>query len=478
MHTLGRALMFAVGMAAAPMAGAVSLDEVRVQSTLGTPLRAQVAYQAEPDDLVSAACIKLLPGERNDPGLFGFAGGWVKVDSHGRSGVIRIGNTRAINEPVLKFSLQFDCGAGHLVRDYTVLIDPVEPQYDIAETKPPAPPAAVERGLPASRKPLRALPTENGEVVLPGVTRRNRARAADDARLQLSHVAPNALRMDRRPGDNGFELKLSNELNPAFLHHKAVVTPSPSQPRDPMKAVRDDDSTAEMLRLNNQIDQLEKQLAEMRARVAATPETAPTPTPAPKASASPKLGVISHSAIQSNWNTWGDYVIWLLGAAVLAGLGYIFWLYRARHGANTMLSDHWNDTEGFDIKPAAKIKPRETLPKGEPGDGLDFGTARDSGIVVDDRERWAIEEAQIFLKQGWKEQAIALLDDEITRSPYQLDVWLMLFDIFHKERDRDRFAHYAERFRSLVRGLPIWNSIREMGQAIDPENPLYSTATT
>lgn len=475
MHALGRALMFAVGMAAAPMAGAVSLDEVRVQSTLGMPLRAQVAYQAEPDDLVSAACIKLLPGERNDPGLFGFAGGWVKVDSHGRSGVIRIGNTRGINEPVLKFSLLFDCGAGRLVRDYTVLIDPVEPQFENAEPKPAMPPAAIERALPARRKPLRALPTEEGEVVLPGVTRRNRARAADDARLQLSHVTPNPLRMDRRPAERGFELKLSSELDPAFLQRKSAATAS-ANPRDPMKAVRDDDSTAEMLRLNNQIDQLEKQLAEMRARVTAAPE--PAPASAAKASASPKLGVISHSGIQSNWNTWGDYVIWLLGGAVLAGLGYIFWLYRARHGANSMLSDHWNDTEGFDIKPAANIQPREKLPKGDIGDGLDFGTARDSGIIVDDRERWAIEEAQIFLKQGWKEQAIALLDDEITRSPYQLDVWLMLFDIFHKEHDRDRFAHYAERFRSLVRGLPIWNSIREMGLAIDPENPLYSTATT
>ena len=44
----------------------------------------------------------------------------------------------------------------------------------------------------------------------------------------------------------------------------------------------------------------------------------------------------------------------------------------------------------------------------------------------------------------------------------------------YEASNREAFAVLAERFRSIAKGLPVWNTIRQMGAAMDPDNPLYA----
>ena len=63
------ALVAAGGSLAAGSAGALELGELQVQSTLGQPLRASIAYALSPNEIIEARCVAVRPGGRDLPGL-------------------------------------------------------------------------------------------------------------------------------------------------------------------------------------------------------------------------------------------------------------------------------------------------------------------------------------------------------------------------------------------------------------------------
>ena len=173
----------------------------------------------------------------------------------------------------------------------------------------------------------------------------------------------------------------------------------------------------------------------------------------------------------SQLGSWTDYLIWALVAAVTLGFGYMLWLYRGQHadalGLPDIFDEHGNDT-------AARNQPISRRLVNRPASDAEPNSPDNAEIVVPEKDRWAIEEAQILIAQGWREQAVSLLVEQIESNPYQLDIWLMLFEIHQKAGNREAFAVLAERFRSIAKGLPVWNTIRQMGAAMDPDNPLYA----
>jgi len=112
----------ACGLAALP-ASALELGTVRVESTLGQPLRASIAYALNPNEQLYDFCIYLRPGTTD---------GVIPNVSRARISVtpgeiILTGNV-AVRDPLLNLRVAVDCPyTPHLAREYTLIVDPVLP---------------------------------------------------------------------------------------------------------------------------------------------------------------------------------------------------------------------------------------------------------------------------------------------------------------------------------------------------------------
>jgi len=112
----------ACGLAAAP-ASALELGDIRVNSTLGEPLRASIAYALNANERIGDHCIFIRPGAAGS-GIPGISRATVSVTDN----AILIAGTQAVREPMLSLQLAVDCQyTPRLLRDYTILIDPVLP---------------------------------------------------------------------------------------------------------------------------------------------------------------------------------------------------------------------------------------------------------------------------------------------------------------------------------------------------------------
>ncbi len=476
---------------AVPQAGAFSLGDIRTESFLGGPLRASVPLRLEPGELIDNKCVRVMQDQEDGIGLSAVPL-FARVELDNLQGRIRVFSRQSLNEPVLRFSLVLQCGGGLFAREYTLLLDP-------AELSPAVPAADPPTGKPArgARQGASAVASE-GRPVRRGAVRKRPAATTgleparkfnpSQARLELSTDADVSADTGRR--NAGFSLRLSSRLDLERPRQKPSANEQTSL-QQRVKAVRSDDDMAEILRLRNQIEVLEGQLATLRQTVLAG-AAAPGPSPAPElpagnaadeplptgagpmpsaqpAGIAPAVETPAAGAINRPIN-WADVLIWLLAGAVTLGLGYMLWLYRSQQTDDLSLPDLFDDAPKD-----APVRPDQPISRKLVHGVADTPASPDqSGIVVPDKDRWAIEEAQILLAQGWQEQAIHLLREQIEANPYQLDIWLMLFEIHHKAGNTAEFAEMAERFHGIAKGLPVWNSIRQMGQSLDPLNTLYS----
>lgn len=501
----------------ANQAGALTLGDIRVLSHLGETLHATVPVRLDSGELLEAKCLKLVPDR---DGLGGAVMLTSRVEMRDNVGEIVIGSRQSIPEPILRFNLQVQCGYGFNSREYTVLLDPpallaapaattdsgsVAPQ--LAESSAPLPPVTKPRRERPSRplspaaaapRPLAAKPVDHNPKL--------RLSTGDESRTQAGPA--------RASSGGAFQLRLSADLDLSRLGKKL----SANENRDlkhKLQAIESDDDMAEILRLRNQIQTLETQMLALRqktievmgldaANVAAVKAQTAPETPAPVATPAPETPQASPAAVEvdpvtapdplpeqtpeplaqaqaaaalerpvgnSQLGGWTDYLIWALVAAVSLGFAYMMWLYRGHHAEAHGLPDIFDDKGN---EPAARNIPISRKLVNRQGSDVEPNSPDNAEIVVPEKDRWAIEEAQILIAQGWREQAVNLLVEQIEANPYQLDIWLMLFEIHQKSANREAFAILAERFRSIAKGLPVWNTIRQMGAAMDPDNPLYA----
>jgi len=112
----------ACGLAAAP-AFALELGELRIDSTLGEPLRASVAYALQPNEQIAKFCIFLKPATGAD-GIPGVGNLRISITD---SAVLLRGRT-PVREPLLAMQLVVNCpNTVNLARNYTLMIDPASP---------------------------------------------------------------------------------------------------------------------------------------------------------------------------------------------------------------------------------------------------------------------------------------------------------------------------------------------------------------
>lgn len=126
----------------APLATyAMLLGELTVLSPLGQPLRASIPLKASADEELDGRCFSLVRPEGQAEYANYLSKGRVElVETSGQYHLI-IRSMQNINEPFLRIRIQENCGQGHLSRDYTLLLDPVE----YAQRRVPAiKPAVVE----------------------------------------------------------------------------------------------------------------------------------------------------------------------------------------------------------------------------------------------------------------------------------------------------------------------------------------------
>jgi len=145
------------GIAATP-ANALELGELRVQSTLGQPLRASIAYALAPNEQLSGYCVTLRQGRSFD-GVPSVGDARVSVTQ----GLITITGNAAVTEPLLSLSLSVNCPySARLTRDYTLFVDPGVPMAPATATpaivSPAVAPSAPVAASAATTQARRAAP--------------------------------------------------------------------------------------------------------------------------------------------------------------------------------------------------------------------------------------------------------------------------------------------------------------------------------
>ncbi|MEO1203409.1 MAG: hypothetical protein AAFX10_11925 [Pseudomonadota bacterium] len=157
--TLLPALLAVGGGMIGTNASAIELGEINVQSALGQPLRASVAFALQPNEQIDAYCVSLRPTPAGS-GLPTVGAARVSV----ANGVISLTGQRALNEPMATLRLDINCPyTPHLAREYMIFLDPAERRQaaSVAPAEVTAP-AATSRRRP---EPVRTAP--RAEVTLP-----------------------------------------------------------------------------------------------------------------------------------------------------------------------------------------------------------------------------------------------------------------------------------------------------------------------
>ena len=136
------------GLASAP-ATAIELGEVSVQSSIGQPLRASIAYALGPSEQIAGYCISVRP-EAGANGLPAVTQANISV----ANGVIALTGTQAIREPLMTLRLAVSCPyTAKISRDYMLFVDPAQPvqQQQVSTVAPVAPQETATRAANAAR---------------------------------------------------------------------------------------------------------------------------------------------------------------------------------------------------------------------------------------------------------------------------------------------------------------------------------------
>ena len=236
------ALVAAGGGLAIGSAAALELGELQVQSTLGQPLRASIAYALSPNEIINDRCVAVRGGGRDLPGLTNAS---VRVSK----GVISITGGSPVTEPMLSANVVVDCPySAHVSRNYLLFVNPQDRPVTVARQATPAAATAAtpaRRAAPATRPAPVTTPISEGSryLVQPGDSLSGIVRRLETGSI-TSAAAMSAV-LETNPGAfiNGDpdRLKAGSWLAiPSFTAAIAAAPPAPAaQPQEEMAAVTD-----------------------------------------------------------------------------------------------------------------------------------------------------------------------------------------------------------------------------------------------
>jgi len=150
--------IIAVGSSLAALpASALELGELTIQSRLGQPLRASIAYALAPNEQLADYCVTMRPGP-SVSGLPGFGAATVSVSN----GVIMLTGKTPVREPMISAHVVVNCPySANLSREYLLFIDPllsVQSTTVTLQTTPQAEPVSVP--VATVERPVAAVSAE------------------------------------------------------------------------------------------------------------------------------------------------------------------------------------------------------------------------------------------------------------------------------------------------------------------------------
>lgn len=503
-------LLLSVAFSSAAWAG---LGGVVVKSNLGEPLRAEIELSGSDGEVqrVGLAALDTFRELKVDYApLLSSLRFTLAQRANGRP-YIRVTSLAPISEPYLRFVVEAKMSSSRSVREYTVLLDPV----DYALPSSPAP-AAVrpqgERLTPAPAPRLPAAPRAEREAATRAVPERISVQPGQTlyqlaTSLALPNVSPRqvmAALLEANPqafvaGNPdqlraGVRLKvpplsqiraLGRERSNSILaagraRQAAAIAPAPAAaPATVPAASAKAEAAAEQLvklepitapasapavdasavvseqalqlqQAQQKITELEKRLNALQA--AAAPQTAP---PAEERG-EPLLDQVM------------AYLPLIGGAlaTVLLGLAAIIMLRRRRAAGNAHLG-------------AASTLHKQPLqqPNTEPlvaGNTFltDFTRNGIGGAEAGDVD--PIAEAEVYLAYGRDQQAEEILKEALAKDPTLHDVRAKLLEIYASRQDRAAFEPHARALHDALDGQgTLWDKIAKLGRGIDPANALY-----
>ncbi|HSN52968.1 MAG TPA: hypothetical protein VLS87_10580, partial [Woeseiaceae bacterium] len=178
-------------------AAALELGELQVQSTLGQPLRASIAYALGPDEIIDDRCVAVNSAGGDLPGLHNAA---VRVSK----GVISITGTAPVMEPMLAANVAINCPySAHVSRNYLMFIDPQErsallARRSLATALPAAATARVATTAPGPAAAATPVAVNSRYRVQPGDSLSNIVNRLE--RLEVTNADAMRAILDANPG--------------------------------------------------------------------------------------------------------------------------------------------------------------------------------------------------------------------------------------------------------------------------------------
>jgi len=156
-------------------ADAAGLGRLTVLSALGQPLRAEIELTAVSKDDAGNLVPKLASAEAYRQANVGFDNSLnslsFSIEERGSRRYVLVTSTQKMSEPFLEILVELNSGSGKLIREYTVLLDPVEMQTNNAalssssgttvssQAVTPAPvPLPAQSAIPSAPTPVAAAP--------------------------------------------------------------------------------------------------------------------------------------------------------------------------------------------------------------------------------------------------------------------------------------------------------------------------------
>lgn len=118
----------------------------------------------------------------------------------------------------------------------------------------------------------------------------------------------------------------------------------------------------------------------------------------------------------------------------------------------------------------------DTVDTGDTSFLTDF--SQSTGGMIDTHDVDPIAEAEVYMAYGRDAQAEEILKDAIAKEPKRYELHLKLLEIFAARNDVSSFETIAgELYSTLGASDPNWVKVAEIGRKLEPDNPLYTTAT-
>jgi pilus assembly protein FimV len=154
---------------------------------------------------------------------------------------------------------------------------------------------------------------------------------------------------------------------------------------------------------------------------------------------------------------------------LLAGLGFYRWRSRARaeSGETSFLESRLQPDSFFGASGGQRIDTRDAS-----GASSSMSYSLSQLDAIGDVD--PVAEADVYLAYGRDLQAEEILKEAMRGNPDRLAIRSKLLEVYAKRRDTKGYELLATQLYSLTKGEgDEWHKAQELGQQIDPENPLY-----